>query len=102
MAGDGDALKAIQNTARGPAGDLVREFAQAYGAIAAQNWNKATTILTSALSDHARIGGSRAQRDLLEYTLLQTLLKQDRKGEAQRLLALRRPAQAGTQPVLGM
>lgn len=102
MAGDSDALKTIEANARGPAADLVREFAQAYGAIAAQNWAEATTILTSAMSGHARIGGSRAQRDLLEYTLLQALLKQDRKGEAQRLLALRRPVQAGTRPVVGM
>jgi hypothetical protein len=102
MAGNSAALKTIESTARGPAGDLVREFSQAYGAIAAQNWNEATTILTSAMTDHARLGGSRAQRDLMEYTLLQTLLKQDRKEEAQRLLALRRPVQAGTKPVVGM
>lgn len=102
MAGDNEALEEIQNNAAGPAADLVREFAQAYGAIARQNWVEASAHLTAAMADHARIGGSRAQRDLLEYTLLQALLKQDHEEEAKRLLALRRPVLAGTRPVQGM
>lgn len=102
MAGDSDALENIRATAAGPAADIVGEFAQAYGAIAQQSWAEATAHLTVAMADHARIGGSRAQRDLLEYSLLQTLLKQNRADEAKRLLALRRPVQAGTQPVQGM
>jgi hypothetical protein len=94
MAGDGDALAAIIANAAGPAADLVREFAQAYRAIAARNWTEATAHLFSAMSDHARIGGSRAQRDLLEHTLLAALLNQGRDQEARDLLALRRPVLA--------
>ena len=65
MAGDGDALKAVISNSAGPAADLVRDFAAAYGAISQQSWAEATGHLTKAMADHARIGGSRAQRDLL-------------------------------------
>jgi len=102
MAGDREALEGIIADARGPAADLVRELAEAFRAIAKQKWAEASAHLTSAMVDHARIGGSRAQRDLLEYTLLGTLLKEGRDEEARRLLALRRPAQAATHPVCGL
>jgi len=102
MAGNTDALETIIANPVGPAADLVREYASAYRAIAAQNWAEATGHLTSSMADHARIGGSRAQRDLLVHTLLGTLLKQGRDDEARRLLAMQRPVQAGTQPVAGL
>lgn len=102
MAGDGEALQAIAANAKGPAADLVREFAGAFRALARQDWAEASAHLTPAMADHARIGGSRAQRDLLEYALLGALLKQDRGEEARRLLALRRPAQAPAHAVRGL
>ncbi len=102
MAGNAEALKAIQSNAAGPAAGIVSDFAQAFGAIADQKWADAVSTLTSPMADHARIGGSRAQRDLLEYALLHCLLKLGRKEEAQNLLALRRPVQAGTKPVVGL
>ena len=43
------------------------------------------------MADHARIGGSRAQRDLLELALLTALLRQGRAEEARHITALRRP-----------
>ena len=86
------------------AGPLLRKRAgmRPVGLAAMTDWSDASAHLIQPMADHARIGGSRAQRDLLEYTLLQTLLKQDRTEEAKHLLALRRPVQAGTHPVLGM
>lgn len=102
MAGEEDALNAIIANPRGTAADLVKAFAEAYRAIAQQNWAEATAHLTAAMADHARIGGSRAQRDLLEQTLLGTLLKQGRDEEARRLLVLRRPVLATTSPVAGV
>ena len=98
MAGDGEALRRIISNPAGPAGDLVGELAESYSAIANQNWAEATIHLTKAMSDHARIGGSRAQRDLLELTLLEVLLKQGQDEEAKRLLALRRPVLISTAP----
>lgn len=101
MAGDAEALHRLQETAAGPAADLVREIAEAWEALAARRWEDAAALLTDALKDHARLGGSRAQRDLLEFALLSALLKLGRGGEARRLLALRRPAQTAA-PLVGL
>ena len=102
MAGDGDALLSVISNSAGPAADLVLDFAEAYGAIARQSWADAVAHLTKAMADHARIGGSRAQRDLLEITLLGALLKLGRADEARRLLSLRRPQLADSIPVDGL
>ena len=102
MAGDGDALANIITNPKGPAGDLVRDVAEAFGAIAGQDWLKAERLLTCCMADDARLGGSRAQRDLLEFSLLECLLKQGKAEEARRLIALRRPVLAETGLVRGL
>lgn len=102
MAGDGDALDKIMSGAKGPAADLLHDAAQAFGAIARQDWPEAERLLTGLMADDARLGGSRAQRDLLEFSLLECLLKQGKSEEARRLLALRRPVLADTHPVKGL
>jgi tetratricopeptide (TPR) repeat protein len=98
MAGNNQALQRIISQPAGLASDLVRQFGKAFAAIANQNWPEATAHLTKAMADHARIGGSRAQRDLLELTLLGLLLKQGHTQEARRILALRRPVLATSVP----
>lgn len=90
MAGQGEALQRIIEGASGPAGDVVRAFAEAFGAIADQDWNRAAAHLSNAMDDHARIGGSRAQRDLLEYTRANVLMRLGRANEAEALLRARR------------
>lgn len=102
MAGDAEALQRIISDARGPAGDMVKLMAEGFAAIGAGRWADATAHLAKTLSDHARIGGSRAQRDLIEYAMLGCLLKQGLTDEAARLLAMRRPAQAASHPVKGV
>ncbi|GAB5469716.1 MAG: tetratricopeptide repeat protein [Rhodospirillales bacterium] len=102
MAGDSEALEGIAAHPVGPAADLVRAFAEAFRAIAAQDWPEASGHLIAALADHARIGGSRAQRDLLEFSLLNVLLKEGKAEEARRLLALHRPALADRRTVKGL
>jgi hypothetical protein len=94
MAGNTAALEKIIREPSGPAADLVREFSEAFGAMARQDWRGATAHLVGAMADHARLGGSRAQRDLLEHTLVNALLKQRKKAEVGRMLALRRPVLA--------
>jgi hypothetical protein len=91
MAGNSDALSRIIDGAKGPASDVVKVLAQAFGAIAAQNWAEAQAHLTIALQDHARIGGSRAQRDLVEFAMSSVLLRQGQTATARQLLAIRRP-----------
>jgi len=102
MAGDSEELHKIIEGARGPAGDLVKEFSEAFGAIAAGNWAEAEAHLLAAMPDHARLGGSRAQRDLLEYALLSVLLKQGQDLEARHLLSLRRPLKVSASAVKGL
>lgn len=102
MAGQSEALEAIIANPSGPSADLVKSYASAFQALAAGNWTVATDILVASIGDHARIGGSRAQRDLLLHSLLGSLLKQGRTGEARHILTLCRPIQADRQPVRGL
>ena len=102
MAGNGAALARIIAEAKGPAGDLVRTLAEGFRAIADGEWEAATGHLTRAMADHERIGGSRAQRYLVEYALLGALLKQGRAAEARLLLATRRPLKVGSHAVKGL
>ncbi|MEM7081044.1 MAG: hypothetical protein AAF513_20705 [Pseudomonadota bacterium] len=88
--------------AKGPAADIVSRLAEAFAAVGAQDWPLATKLLSRAMADHERIGGSRAQRDLLEYALLNALLKQGRGQEAQLLLATRRPLKSDAKAVAGL
>ncbi|HBM87155.1 MAG TPA: tetratricopeptide repeat protein 38 family protein, partial [Rhodobiaceae bacterium] len=46
-------------------------------------------------SDHARIGGSRAQRDLIELAMASALARQGKSDEAAMLLHCRRPIALG-------
>lgn len=102
MAGSGEALSRIIAEARGPAGDLVRTLAEGFRGMALGEWATATTHLVRAMSGHERIGGSRAQRDLIEYALLNALLKQGRADEARLLLATRRPLKVSSKAVKGL
>jgi len=94
MAGNGDQLAHISNTAKGFAGDLVRPAARAWQAIARQDWNAALAELVNVMGSTERFGGSRAQRDLLELTYANVLLKLGQTNEARRSLTTRRPVLA--------
>ncbi|MEM7470245.1 MAG: tetratricopeptide repeat protein [Pseudomonadota bacterium] len=91
MAGNGTELDRLAQTTNGFAGDLVAPVARAWRAIAAQNWTDALSELTPVMADHARFGGSRAQRDLLELTVVNLLMRLGRNDEAERMIAMRRP-----------
>ncbi len=95
MAGNAEGVATIIEKANGPAEDLVRILAQAFSALAQQDWRNAIEHLTTALSDHARIGGSRAQRDLIELAMASALARQGKADEAARFLECRRPLALG-------
>ena len=101
MAGNGAALARLAEAERGYAADLVRPVACAWQAVARQDWAEALAELTPVMADHARFGGSRAQRDLLELTWLLCLMRLGRKDEAKRAAATRRPIFAESAPVAG-
>jgi tetratricopeptide (TPR) repeat protein len=101
-AGDRDGIAAYvaeleQRAASGrsPAGDVVPRLANGLAAYGDGDWAKAIAILEPALAETVRIGGSRAQRDLIENTLLAAYLKAGRDADARKLLAAhtdRRPS----------
>lgn len=101
MAGDGEALARVAEASRGYAVDIVRPAAKAWGAVARGDWQGALVELTPVMADHARLGGSKAQRDLLELTWLLCLMRTGARDEAKRAVATRRPVFAGSAPVLG-
>ncbi len=99
MAGQGDRLAYIAETAKGFAGDLVQPVARAWGAIANENWSAALEELVQVMGSTERLGGSRAQRDLLELTYANVLLKLGQTEEARRCLSTRRPVLSVSPPI---
>lgn len=91
MAGQGEALTQIIREARGPAADLVAGFAEGFGAFARADWAGAVRALAVGMADHARLGGSRAQRDLVEMAMAAALMRLGQGDEARRFLLTRRP-----------
>ena len=102
MCGEEEALRGIIESPNSLTGDLVTPIAEAYKYIVDQKWEEGVNLLSSAMSDHARLGGSRAQRDVLEFSLLGALLKLGKTDEARRILLLRRPVLFNTQSLFGM
>ena len=90
FAGDATALARIVERAKGPARDVVGPLARAFAAFSRADWAAAGGELDAIMSSHERIGGSRAQRDLIEYALVVCLLHSGRAAEARGLLATRR------------
>jgi tetratricopeptide (TPR) repeat protein len=77
------------------AGPVVPAIAEGFAAYANGDPDAAIELLELALPETVRIGGSRAQRDLVEYTLLAAYLRAGRAEDARRLVARRanrRPA----------
>ena len=91
MAGNGEALEKIITDARGPAGDMVQPVAEAFKSLAAEDWPGAVASLTGVMAEHQRLGGSRAQRDLIEHALAGALLRLGKADEAKRVLIMHRP-----------
>ncbi len=91
FAGEADALAHLIEGAKGPAADVVAPLAQAFKTLNREDWAGTIETLTPLMATHERIGGSRAQRDLIEYALVVCLLRQGRNEEARRLLQTRRP-----------
>lgn len=67
---------------KAPSGDVVPRIARGLVAYAAGNWDKAIAELEVALPATVRIGGSRAQRDVVENTLIAAYLKAGRTADA--------------------
>ena len=90
------------DTKAGTAAGHVGMLARAFEAMSAEDWPAAMAELVKILPDHERLGGSRAQRDLIEYFLALVLVRQGRADEARETLMARRPHVAVRPPVHGL
>jgi tetratricopeptide (TPR) repeat protein len=104
MAGDRAKLADFMDNPRGPAGDMVPPMARGFTAYAAGDYKRAAEELEPLLATHERLGGSRAQRDLLEYTVAASKLRGGDKDEARAFIEKRRPhnAKVGGFPLHGL
>jgi tetratricopeptide (TPR) repeat protein len=84
-----------------PSGSYLPALARGFAAFERGDFLGAIEALAPAARENERIGGSRAQHDLIEFTLLKACLNAERPEEAQRLLGLRRPGASGV-PVRGI
>jgi tetratricopeptide (TPR) repeat protein len=71
------------------AGSVVPAIAEGFAKFANRDWNGAIRQFEQALPATVRIGGSRAQRDLIENTLLAAYLRAGRPQDAKKLIARR-------------
>ena len=99
MAGNDLGLSKLIDGNSGFAGDIVPAVAKAWRAISDNQWDKAREELETASSEFERFGGSRAQRDLLEFTYVNVLLRTGNKETAQKTLLERRPVFYETAPI---
>lgn len=83
MAGDDEAFIERKSGLRGPAVDMVAGLGEAFRSYAKADYASAATSLAPLLATHERIGGSRAQRDLLEQLYIQALRHAGRKADAE-------------------
>lgn len=94
MAGDSTSLRPLIESPKGPAADILAPIARGFDAFAQRRWSEVVRELRPVLAVHERVGGSRAQRDLLEYTVASALLRGGQGEEAIRLISTRRPQNA--------
>ena len=104
MAGDEEKLAPFTDHPRGSAGDMVPPLARGFKAYAAGDYRAAANEIEPLLDTHERLGGSRAQRDLLEYVVASAKLRAGRRDEARSFIESRRPrnAKVGGFPLAGL
>lgn len=84
-----------------PTGPVIPALGRAFAAFAAEDWNAAIAALEPIFAEHERIGGSRAQRDIVEFTLLKAYVNAGRTADVRRYLDHRREGAAAV-PVAGL
>jgi len=91
----------MQELARGvyPSGSYLPALARDFASFEREDFPGAIGALAPLAGQNERIGGSRAQHDLIEFTLLRAYIEASRLWEAKRLLDVRRPGASGV-PVM--
>jgi len=108
VAGDGEALAArtrqideLVCEGRYPSGPCVPAVSRGFAAFERRDFPAAIEALAPIAGELERLGGSRAQLDLVEFTLLKAYLGAGRLDDARRTLQARRPGSAAI-PVAGL
>lgn len=108
VAGDGAALEAriaqmaaLAEAGRYPSGPVIPAISRAFLAFQRRDFATVIAALEPLLAESERVGGSRAQTDLVEFTLLRACAEAGREADLRRLLAARRPG-PGAVPVAGL
>ena len=96
-----EAIEDLIQAGRYPSGRMVPEAARGFAAFQRGDYAGAIDRITPLLTERERIGGSRAQVDLLEFTALRAYLSSGRQEEARGLLAGRRPGRSRV-PIAGL
>ena len=91
MAGESEALAKYVENPRGATSDMLAPMGRGFDAFARGIWTSAADEIEPLLATHERLGGSRAQRDLLEYLVTSAMLHAGRTDEARSFISKRRP-----------
>ena len=81
-----DALVEAGQKEKLPAGMIPAELLKAFSSYAKKDWNSVVTTLEPIIDEVIRIGGSRAQRDLIQNTYLSALINDGRIEAARSFL----------------
>jgi hypothetical protein len=85
-------MEAPARDGRYPSGSYPPTLARGFAAFERADFAEAIAVLTPLAGRSERIGGTRAQHDLIEFTLLKACLNAGHLEEARRLLSARRLA----------
>ena len=88
-------MQELAREGRYPSGSYLPALARGFAAFEREDFSGAIEALAPLAGQNERIGGSRAQHDLIEFTLLRAYIKANRMQEAKRLLDDRRPGASG-------
>jgi tetratricopeptide (TPR) repeat protein len=94
-------MEELAREGRYPSGSYLPALARGFAAFEHGDLSAAIEVLAPLAAENERIGGSRAQHDLIEFTLLRAYLSADRLEEARHLISARRPGASGI-PVMGV
>jgi tetratricopeptide (TPR) repeat protein len=94
-------MQEMARDGRYPSGSYLPTLSRGFAAFERGDFSTTIEVLAPLAAETERIGGSRAQHDLIEFTLLKAYLEAGRAEEAQRMLGARRPGASGV-PVAGL
>ena len=80
-------IEELARSGRYPSGPLVPAVSRAFAAFEQQDFSAVIDALDPIASELERIGGSRAQLDLVEFTLLRAYLRAGRLDDARHMLS---------------